>query len=450
MNIESLKQKYPDWTYLTSPDFNIKAVNYQQVLGKKSWARVKPKYIFTDMIVYHTDGHQHQKTPTSLDLIHKIMSYRPNGYSYVDKTWLVLYTVELADYLHAVLNVPANNIWVLCDCKEREDVCKYHGYNIITLASVCRKNKRGKVKVDLRKSIWKNIMDKFDNVVGNPPFDYEGNPSFYIEFIKLSQKILKENGYFDFVMPNRFLKPNSNAGKAINKWLEATYVMPAVNHYFNIGTEVGVLGGISKKKPKFNVVPYDFDNGTVLYRSLNNTSPLVDVCLESVTIVDKVVSSSFPKMKDVPKDTNLNNYVYIKRMYERYCPTKSKGGTHRFMTLVNQVDDQYGSKVEFSSKDEAIINEWFMSQSKLGRFLTYCYPASFAFSTSSLVHTGDMPMLPITVTDAGPMLKHNGAEILVSLNDKFFYELFQLNDDEVEYLETKLLPKSRTSKKKSK
>jgi hypothetical protein len=135
-------------------------------------------------------------------------------------------------------------------------------------------------------------------------------------------------------------------------------------------------------------------------------------------------------------------------VYERWCPTKAIGGHHRFATLVNQVDDQFGSKVKFSSDEEATVNEWFMSQSKLGRFLTYCYPASFAFSTSSLVHTDDMPSLPVTVLADGTLVvTHNGNQIPVTLNDQFFYDLFNLTSDEVKYLEAKLLPKERSKKK---
>jgi hypothetical protein len=451
MNIQHLKQKYSNWTYLTSQPFNTKAVRYQRVFGKKYWASLKKKYMLTDMIVYNTKGDQHQTTPTSLELIHKIMHYRPSDYTYVDKTWLVLYTVEWADYLHTVLNVPLDKIWVLCDSKEREDVCNFNGYNIISLFNVSERDSSGKFIIDRRVNTWEKNMKKFDNIVGNPPFDYEGNSNFYIEFIKLSQKIIKESGYFDFVIPNRFLKKNSNAGKAINKWLEATYVMPTVNHYFDIGTEVGVIGGIAADNPKFNIIPYDFDNGTILHRSLNDTTPLTGICTESVNIVDKVVKSSFGKMRSIGKDELVTNYVYIKRMMERYCPTKTKGGPHRFMTLINQVDKMFGSKVEFSSLEEATVNEWFMSQSKLGRFLTYSYPAAFGYSTSSLVHTGDMPSIPVTkLTNGDLVVTHKGSNLPVILNDNFFYDLFELTSDEVKYLEYKLLPKERPSKRKDK
>lgn len=455
MNIQILQEKYnADWkTYLGSKEFTKKALKYKEVLGK-SWSLLKPKYMFTDMIVYNIEGHQHQKNATDLLLIAKVMSKRPAGYTYVDKTWLVLYTLEWADYLHTVLNVPVDNIWVLCECKEREDVCKLHGYNVIHLTSVSRRNKKGKPILDARTGTWKKIMKNFDNVVGNPPFAYDDNPNFYIEFIKISQKILKEGGYFDFVIPNRFLNPKTNAAKSLNKWLEATYVMPSVNHYFNIGTEVGVVGGIARAKPNFNVIPYDFDNGTVINRSLKNISPLVNVCPESISIVDKVVNTTFHKMKIVSKETLLDHYIYIKVMYERWSPLKSAGGPHRFSALINDVDDQVGHKVGFTSYEEANVNEWFMTQSKLGRFLTYSF-AAIGFSTSSLVHAGDMPSLPVTVIDNNDLvITHNGSQLSVVLCDQFFYNLFNLSSDERKYIEDKMLSldskKERSPKKKAK
>lgn len=441
MNIENLKTKYHDWSYLGSSAFNLKAKNYSASISA-GWQSLKPFFAITDMIVY---GFNTVTPPlTDLRLIQKIMDRRPAGYSYVDKTWLVIYTIEWADYLHRVLNVPTSNIWVLCDNQAREDVCLAKGYNVIMLSSISKLKKSEKIILDMTKRTWKKIMKNFDNMVGNPPFDYQGNSDFYIEFIKLANKIVKQGGYFDFVMPNRFLKPNSHAGQATNKVIEATYVMPNVNHYFDIGTEVGVLGGIVTDNPKFNVIPYDFDNGTVINRSLKDTTPLTNICLNSITIVDKVVGSSFAKMKSVAKEENLTNYVYIKRMMERYCPTKPKGGPHRFMTLINQVDNMFGSKVEFSSYDEAVVNEWFMSQSKLGRFLTYCYPAAFGYSTSSLVHTGDMPSLPVTKLSNGNLaIIKNSTQISVVLNDQFFYDLFDLTVEEVKYLEAALLPKKK-------
>jgi hypothetical protein len=227
-----------------------------------------------------------------------------------------------------------------------------------------------------------------------------------------------------------------------------------VNHYFNIGTEVGVLSGVAKKEPKFNDIPFEFPDGSIQYCSLKNPSPVVDICPSSFSITDKIINSPFKRMKVVSKDTHLEHYVYIKVTYERWSPSKESGGPLRVQTMLNDVDDQTGHKVQFSSDEEAIVNKWFMSESKLGRFISHSF-AAVSWSTSSLIHADGMPIIPVSKLDAGDLVvDKNGTKIPLVMTDQFLYDLFELSKEDIDHLEKKMISldekSSRRTKKKGK
>ena len=285
---------------------------------------------------------------------------------------------------------------------------------------------------------------EFDAIVGNPPYTKNNedtvinstkgssikkkDKNFYVKFIKKSEELLKEGGRFDFIIPNRFLSPSSHAAKAMKKWLQADYVMPDLNSHFNVATDIGSIGGIKVKKPTYPTIPYELPTKQIINRSWATPCPTVKPNATSITINDKVLTSALPKM--VKDNSAKKPYVFVNISYKRYCPNKDSGGPLHFVTLVNKTDEHTGDRIPFATDAEAELNAWFLSYSKLGRFMTYCY-SSFTLISSSLIHQGFMPIIPLvdpatnTAIDIG--------------NDAAIYKLFDITDNEIKYIENTLI-----------
>jgi hypothetical protein len=258
---------------------------------------------------------------------------------------------------------------------------------------------------------------KFNNVYGNPPFKLDGNNSFYIKFIQKSRSLLKEGGQFHFVIPNRFLSPTSKASKALSGWLDVSYVMPTVDHYFpGIGTSIGVVGGTVKNDSVFKKVPFIFPEGTVS-RSLATPTPIVNPNLMSTSIISKIVDSDFERLKIVKSPEN-KNYVFVEKTYCRYRSTTPSGGEKTLVTIVNDINGR-GGYINCESKKQAELISWFLSRSKVGRFAVYSF-ANSSFAESGILHHGFMPKIP---SDIGR-------------NDEDIYKLFKLTLKEIEYIES--------------
>jgi hypothetical protein len=263
---------------------------------------------------------------------------------------------------------------------------------------------------------WKTDM-VFDVVGGNPPYKFEGNNSFYIKFIEKSRSLLKEDGQFHFVIPNRFLSPTSKASKALAGWLDVSYVMPTVDHYFpGIGTSIGVVGGVKKSESVFKKVPFIFPDGTIS-RSLSSPTPIVNSTLISTKIISKIVDSDFERLKIV-SEFSKKDYVFVEKSYCRYRSTTSRGGEKTLVTHVNNKNGR-GSYIDCDSESEARLISWFLSRSRVGRFVIYSF-ANAAFVESSSLHHGFMPKIPSDI----------------SYSDEDIYKLFDLSSKEIEHIES--------------
>lgn len=177
---------------------------------------------------------------------------------------------------------------------------------------------------------------KFDVYGINPPYNVDNNPNYYIKFIKIGKDLLKEGGMMAFIVPNRFLDPQSNAGKAVHEFLELEKVYPNVKHYFpTIGSNVAAFVGKKKINPEKKDIHYIFteDNVTVTWNP-SEPMPIQSTTLKSAIIVNKVFN--FDCVKLSPKEkVSTKNYVFAECNYGRYCHTKEKGGKKSLLSHVN-------------------------------------------------------------------------------------------------------------------
>ena len=214
----------------------------------------------------------------------------------------------------------------------------------------------------------------------------------------------------------------------MKQWLQADYVMPDLNNHFNVATDIGAIGGVKVTKPTYPNIPYELPTKQTINRSWATPCPTVKPNATSITINDKVINTPLPKM--IKDDAAKAPYVFVQIAYKRYCPNKDSGGPLHFVTSVNSTGGHKGNRVPFATDAEAELNAWFLSYSKLGRFMTYCY-SSFTLISSSLIHQGFMPIIPLvdpntnTVIDIG--------------DDTAIYKLFDITESEIKYIESTLL-----------
>lgn len=105
---------------------------------------------------------------------------------------------------------------------------------------------------------------KFDNVIGNPPYQNGKNKNFYVKFVDWSADHLKETGYFAFVVPNRFVLPHSKISKSLREHFQIDFLDVDVNSHFpKVGTRIGYL----LARPTNKMEPYDVQLSDVMVRS---------------------------------------------------------------------------------------------------------------------------------------------------------------------------------------
>lgn len=214
---------------------------------------------------------------------------------------------------------------------------------------------------------------KFDVYGINPPYNVDNNPNYYIKFIKKGEELLKENGIMAFIIPNRFLDPESSAGKSIHKFIELDKVYPDVKHYFpTIGSNVAAFLGRKVSKPQNKNIDYTFTStGDSITWNPANPMPIQATNLKSALIVNKVFNKEGEKLI-TRKEPSSKNFTFIEMSYIRFCHTKPKGGKKSLSTVVNG-NIRNGEYIDMESKEQAELNSWFLSKSLVGRFCIYCF-----------------------------------------------------------------------------
>lgn len=260
---------------------------------------------------------------------------------------------------------------------------------------------------------------KFDVYGINPPYNVDNNPNYYIKFIKIGKDLLKEGGLMAFIVPNRFLDPESNAGKSVHNYLELIKVYPNVKHYFpTIGSNVAAFLGRKTSNPTKNDIEYVFteDNVKVTWNP-EKPMPIQSTTLKSAIIANKIFN--FDSDKFSPQDeSSTQNYVFVECNYGRFCHTKEKGGKKALLSHVNK-EVGSGKYFEMDSLKQAELNAWFLSKSLLGRFVTYC------FANSKQVSWRTVRRMPIISN--------------IKMNDESLYEYFGISQEEQDHIYNQLV-----------
>jgi len=260
---------------------------------------------------------------------------------------------------------------------------------------------------------------KFDVYGINPPYNVDNNSNYYIKFIKIGKEVLKEGGIMAFIVPNRFLDPESFSGKTIRKFIELDKVYPDVKHYFpTIGSNVAAFIGRKVANPQNDNIDYVFTrNDEIITWNPSNPMPIQATNLKSALVVNKVFSKEGEKFVTLNKPP-AENFLFIEINYIRYCHTKDRGGKKSLSTVVNG-NIRNGKYIAMDSKEQAELNSWFLSKSLLGRFCIYCF--------------ANAPQVSWRSVERMPKLSN------IEMNDNAIYEYFGITKEEQEHIHNELV-----------
>ena len=213
------------------------------------------------------------------------------------------------------------------------------------------------------------IKDKFDIIMGNPPYNVNGNNDYYVKFISevFKKQFLKINGYLLYLIPNRFLIPSSKANKELIK-INTIIAKISVNNFNEISTDIGyVLCNNKKYTGKTNII----FNDKIAKFDIRLPTPTQTNKYEIKVIIDHLFSfSKLNFLKKKPLKLN-QKYIFINRNYIRYSPLKIKGGDHAF-----QIDTGDDGRYLYVDDDKYDFFKWYLTESDIIRLITKSFASS--------------------------------------------------------------------------
>lgn len=220
----------------------------------------------------------------------------------------------------------------------------------------------------------KGFPEKYDIVMGNPPFQKGRNMMFYVYFIDLANKIIKDNGYLLYVIPNKILIPNK-ANEAI-KHFNPLFIYHTVNKDFLptiISTTICAV--ICKKEAFDKETMVEFDNGEMIV-DLETPTPTQYNDIKLKEISDKILFGKDKKYLTTSKEKPVKPHLYISRVWMRYSPDKPDGGGSHIFKISDAPgagDDGSGKYITIPDGITKSLLVWVLSRSEAMRFITKIY-----------------------------------------------------------------------------
>lgn len=258
-----------------------------------------------------------------------------------------------------------------------------------------------------------NPSGKFTALLTNPPYNVGNNPNYYLKHVEKHRELLEDGGHYLAIMPNRFLAPFSKAGKTIKGWLRFHKVYPSLNHFFpGVDTSIGGFYATKEQINEFNECDFEYlKENIVIRQSLEMPTAIVDPSPIRTNIINKVLNSEFPRLNQTEQK---EPFMYVDSVWERYRESTPKGGEKTLICRVNQTNI-HGTCWEMDDVQQAEDNAWFLSRSRLGRFVMFC------FANAAQVNLGLIRHMP--------KLKN------IDHTNEYVYNLFGISDDEIAHIE---------------
>lgn len=259
-----------------------------------------------------------------------------------------------------------------------------------------------------------NPTGKFDAILTNPPYNVGNNPNYYLQHVKKQKELLKDGGHYLVIIPNRFLAPFSLAAKTLRGWLRFHKVYPSLNHFFpGVATSIGGFYATKENLEEFNECDFEYlKEGVTIQQSLETATAIVDPSLIRTQIINKVLCSEFDRLTE---NDDSENFLYIDSVWERYRESTPKGGEKTIISRINETNI-HGTKWGMDNTKQAEDNAWFLSRSRLGRFVAYC------FANAAQVNLGMIRQMPKLES--------------IEQTNEFVYNLFNITEEEIVHIET--------------
>lgn len=270
------------------------------------------------------------------------------------------------------------------------------------------------------KEEWK--LDGVDVVVGNPPYQLGKNSNFYVKFIDKFKRISNIDSKLLFITPNRFFQPSHKAHKAIED-CQLIKLFHNLGSYFpGVTTHIGAFL-LSKNTPidnNRNIECY-FDSGSFKggYNIDFNKPIPTDPRLS-----DPIYMNIITKITDYNKKINFDsirgeNNIFIKRQWKRWNSITEIGGDHVFNVVLDYSIDRDGKDGKWLKCDNIDSINWYLSKSKIIRFLTKSFASAM-----------NVPPFIWTIIPDIDLYNFN--------NDLELYNLLNLTQDEISLIEKNL------------
>ena len=235
-----------------------------------------------------------------------------------------------------------------------------------------------------------NPQMKFDAIVGNPPYQKGKNSSFYVQFLKRAEEVLKPGGFFSMLIPSKAALISSKAQKFFTP-LGLNLIEFGLESYFpHQGQPIAQFKGI-KGAESGQIVVKTEDQELVIPRE--SVLPVRGASPIAISILNKLFSNpkklAWQKLKEPPQ----GHYTYTARVAWGYSEFKPKGGHYAMLTHIDHCDQYFdGRFMPCETTAQAEAYQWLLSRSRLYRFAVYCcckatyIPPMFWNLTPDLVH----------------------------------------------------------------
>jgi hypothetical protein len=275
--------------------------------------------------------------------------------------------------------------------------------------------------------------DKYDIVMGNPPFQKGRNMMFYVYFIDLANKLIKDDGYLLYIIPNKILIPNK-ANESI-KQFNPLYIYHTVNKDF-LPTVISttICAVICKKEPFDNETKVQFDNGEInINLEMPTPTQYNDIKLKEIS--DKILVGRGRQYLVTSKEKPTKPHIYISRVWIRYSPDKPSGGDHIFniSDAPRAGDDGSGKYITIPENITKSTLIWFLSRSEAMRLITKVYAGAMNVPAFLWNFIPFIPLKTETNAEVNQLLGLNATDekaIKEYLNDNVQANLEEGNDME--------------------
>ena len=210
---------------------------------------------------------------------------------------------------------------------------------------------------------------KFDIIMENPPYQNGKNSNFYVYFIKAAKILLKPTGKLLFLTPNRFLIPDHLANDALLQ-MNPIFAKHTVTD-MKVSTIIGYFLAINESYEGKTLCA--FESNKLKFINLHKPTPtsVSDYAVKKIS--DKILSLKLSKLA-FQSTKPSGDYIFIKRQWERYSPSKPDGGgSHVFSVSEIEHDGRY---LAVTSKKHKKWLIWYLTRCKVTRFITAIYATS--------------------------------------------------------------------------